>query len=106
VCGHPVSSCQTGLISRLPQALTGVDREALQFLTPDRYDTTAADAHAKAASLQMLPIEGVPRDWADHLVASRFGETAAAQAAGFHDGTWIVGDVEQPGAAAGEPAAA
>jgi nucleoside-diphosphate-sugar epimerase/pimeloyl-ACP methyl ester carboxylesterase len=86
----------TGLINLLPRALTGVDREALQFLASDRYDTTAADAHAKAAGLQMPPIEMVVRDWADHLVASRFGETAAAPAAGFHEGTWIVGDREQP----------
>lgn len=61
------------VLRRLPAALTGVDRERLAFLSEDRYDTAAAEAFAARAGLVMPPVEQVLREWADHLVHSRFG---------------------------------
>ncbi|MEV6521343.1 SDR family oxidoreductase [Longispora sp. NPDC051575] len=86
-----------GLVRRLPRALTGVEPETLTFLSDDRYDTTAADAHARVVGLRMPPVEEALRDWADHLVGSRFGAVPGGGAGGFHDGMWVTGDREEPG---------
>ncbi|MGY0231683.1 SDR family oxidoreductase [Longispora urticae] len=86
-----------GLVRRLPRALTGVEPETLTFLSDDRYDTTAADAHARAVGLRMPPVEEALREWADHLVGSRFGAVPGAEEGGFHDGMWLAGDREEPG---------
>src|SRR5439155_1049681 len=70
--------------------------EALEFIANDRYDTSAADAHASTMGLRMPPVDEALRQWADHLVAARFGATQPSQASGFHQGTWITGDRERP----------
>ncbi|WP_018348273.1 alpha/beta fold hydrolase [Longispora albida] len=85
-----------GVIRRLPRALTRAEPETLTFLSDDRYDTSAADAHARVAGLRMPPVEESLRDWADHLVASRFGTAATAGSGRFRDGTWLAGDQEHP----------
>ncbi|MGI5216922.1 alpha/beta fold hydrolase [Nocardia sp. CA-290969] len=85
-----------GLVARLPRRLTGVDEERLAFLAEDRYDTSAADAVASAAGLTMPPADTILRTWADHLVSSRFGATAADPTAGFDNGRWVSGDNRTP----------
>lgn len=86
-----------GLVSRLPAALTGVDRERLSFLAEDRYDTAATTAFAARAELPLPPVERVLREWADHLVSSRFGRAPADPAAGFTpDGLWVSGSRTEP----------
>lgn len=85
-----------GVIRRLPRALTGADPESLEFISSDRYDTSAADEHAVVAGLTMPSTEQVLRHWADHLVAARFGATQPALSGGFHDGTWMAGDRTRP----------
>ncbi len=92
----PRFSLPTGLIRRLPRALTGADPEGLEFVASDRYDTTAAEAHAKSAGLSMPPVDRVLRDWADHLVATRFGAAPPTEPSGFCGGTWVVGEREHP----------
>ncbi|WP_210748224.1 SDR family oxidoreductase [Actinomadura latina] len=62
----------TGLVRRLPRALTGVEPETLTFLSEDRYDTSSADALAAAAGLRHPPVEDALRHWADHLITDRF----------------------------------
>ncbi|WP_437592508.1 hypothetical protein [Sorangium sp. So ce1000] len=64
-----------GLVRLLPEALTGVTRESLSFLAEDAYDTSAADAHARAVGLVMPPIHTSVERWCDHLGATRFGAT-------------------------------
>ncbi|MEU4314407.1 alpha/beta fold hydrolase [Nocardia sp. NPDC024068] len=92
----PRFTVPAGLVERLPRRVTGVDRERLAFIADDRYDTSAADAVAAAAGLVMPPAATALRNWADHLVSSRFGATAANPAAGFHRGLWTDGDRRTP----------
>ena len=73
-----------GVVERLPSALTGLDREAVGFLTEDEYDTGEADAHGRAAGLQLPDVHETVRRWATHLVATQFGRSSMAE-------------VEQPG---------
>lgn len=61
------------LVRALPQAITGVARESLSFLSEDAYDTTTADAHADAVGLAHPAIEASVQRWCDYLVATRFG---------------------------------
>ncbi|WP_437299205.1 SDR family oxidoreductase [Sorangium sp. So ce426] len=61
-----------GLVRLLPEALTGVTRESLSFLAEDVYDTSAAEAHARAVGLVMPPIHASVERWCDYLVATRF----------------------------------
>ncbi|WP_280433959.1 alpha/beta fold hydrolase [Nocardia carnea] len=92
----PRFTIPAGLVARLPRRLTGVDRERLAFVAEDRYDTSAAEAVADAAGLTMPPTGEVVRNWADHLVSSRFGSTEADPSAGFADGLWVSGDRRAP----------
>lgn len=92
----PLFTIPTGLVARLPRWLTGVDRERLAFLAEDRYDTSAADEVAAAAGLTMPPAEEVLRNWADHLVSSRFGSAEADPSDSFADGLWVSGDRRTP----------
>lgn len=61
------------LVRALPQMITGVPRESLSFLSEDAYDTTTADAHARAVGLAHPPIEASVQRWCEYLVATRFG---------------------------------
>ncbi|WP_280406962.1 alpha/beta fold hydrolase, partial [Nocardia carnea] len=92
----PRFTIPAGVVARLPRRLTGVDEERLAFLSEDRYDTSAATAVATAAGLTMPPTATILRDWADHLVSSRFGATAADPAARFDNGLWVSGDARTP----------
>lgn len=60
------------LVRSLPAALTGLHREAVGFLSEDRYDVSAARAHAEAVGLSMPPWRQTVHRWLDHLVATRF----------------------------------
>ncbi|WP_280458087.1 alpha/beta fold hydrolase [Nocardia carnea] len=92
----PRFTIPAGLVARLPRRLTGVDRERLAFLAEDHYDTSAAESVAAAAGLTMPPAGEVLRNWADHLVSSRFGSTEADPCAGFSDDLWVSGDRRTP----------
>ncbi|WP_165985563.1 alpha/beta fold hydrolase [Streptomyces sp. YIM 98790] len=97
----PRRTIPVGLLRRLPRRLTGADPETLSFLSADRYPTASARALAAATGLEMPPVAAALRDWADHLVATRFG-TATARLApgGFHDvagsRTWVAGERHRP----------
>jgi hypothetical protein len=69
----PKRSIPVGLLRRLPRALTGADPETLSFLSTDRYPTAAANAFAKATGVRIPAVTDALNDWADHLVATRFG---------------------------------
>ncbi|WP_194834648.1 alpha/beta fold hydrolase [Nocardia sp. XZ_19_369] len=92
----PRFSIPVSVIQKLPRALTGADPESLPFIADDRYDTTAAEEVARRAGITMPHTETVLRAWADHLVSSRFGAAEADPTAGFVDGTWVSGDLENP----------
>ncbi|MFI2231838.1 alpha/beta fold hydrolase [Nocardia testacea] len=92
----PRLTLPVGLVARLPGRLTGVDAERLTFIAGDRYDTSAADAVAARAWLVRPAAETVLREWADHLVSSRFGATEADPAAGFEHGLWVSGERRTP----------
>ncbi|MCX5210259.1 alpha/beta fold hydrolase [Kitasatospora sp. NBC_00240] len=63
----------TGVLRRLPRALTRADPETLSFISEERYDTSSADRLAEAAGLRHPPVEDLLRRWAGRLVADRFG---------------------------------
>ncbi|MGW4068229.1 alpha/beta fold hydrolase [Nocardia grenadensis] len=92
----PRLTLPVGLVARLPRRFTGVDAERLAFISGDRYDTSAADAVAARAGLVHPAAETVLRDWADHLVSSRFGAAEADSAAGFDHGLWVSGERRTP----------
>ncbi|WP_031079656.1 alpha/beta fold hydrolase [Streptomyces sp. NRRL S-118] len=89
------------LLRRLPRRLTGADPETFSFLSTDRYPTGPANALARSHGIAVPPVGEALNTWADHLVATRFGRTAApALPHGFHgvagSRTWVVGDREAP----------
>ncbi|MFI6106648.1 alpha/beta fold hydrolase [Streptomyces sp. NPDC051310] len=89
------------LLRRLPRALTGADPETFSFLSTDRYPTGPAHAFARSHGIAVPPVGEALSAWADHLVATRFGRTAAPELPhGFHavagSRTWVVGDREAP----------
>ncbi|MFJ8886395.1 alpha/beta fold hydrolase [Streptomyces sp. NPDC102402] len=97
----PRRSVPVGLVKRLPRALTRADPETLSFLSTDRYDTSSARKFAASCGLEMPPVDDALREWADHLVAARFGRGRAPRVpCGFQqvgtDRTWVAGDRERP----------
>ncbi len=92
----PKRILSVGLLRALPKALTGIEPEALTFLTDDDYDTTTADAHAQAAGVAMPSFDTTLERWATYLVASRFGEVSDPEPARFvaasGSRTYVVGD--------------
>ncbi|NBM16040.1 alpha/beta fold hydrolase [Streptomyces sp. GC420] len=98
----PRRSVPVGLLRRLPRALTRADPETLSFLSTDRYDTAATRALAASRGLSMPPVETALRQWADDLVATRFGRAVRCRGPyGFHSvggcRTWVVGERRHPG---------
>ncbi|MEV6279159.1 alpha/beta fold hydrolase [Nocardia sp. NPDC051832] len=90
-----------GLLRRLPAKLTGADPETLSFLSTDRYPTASARVLAAQAGLTMPPAAEALRQWADHLVADRFGATTPwSRRYGMHavagSRTWVNGDRLDP----------
>ncbi|GAA1571588.1 alpha/beta fold hydrolase [Actinomadura kijaniata] len=97
----PRGHVPVGLLRALPRALTGADPETLPFLSEERYPTGPAHLFAEFHGLTPPPVERVLRDWADHLVATRFGAVPAPDVPhGFHDvagaRTWMAGDRTRP----------
>ncbi|WP_217544769.1 alpha/beta fold hydrolase [Streptomyces sp. GbtcB6] len=98
----PRRSIPVGLLRRLPRAITRADPETLSFLSADRYDTAAARALSAAHGLSMAPVPTALRQWADDLVATRFGRSARSRGPyGFHSvagtRTWVTGERRRPG---------
>ncbi|WP_067570550.1 alpha/beta fold hydrolase [Nocardia acidivorans] len=97
----PRGHIPVGLLRRLPRALTGADPETLSFLSTDRYPTASARALAADAGLEMPSAAVALREWADELVAARFGAAAPwLSPYGFHEvagsRTWVIGERERP----------
>jgi nucleoside-diphosphate-sugar epimerase/pimeloyl-ACP methyl ester carboxylesterase len=97
----PRRTIPVALVRRLPRALTGADHETLAFLSADRYDTAPAEELARATGLRMPEVTEALREWADGLVAARFGKGATpGTPSGFHDvggsRTWVAGDRTRP----------
>lgn len=98
----PRRSVPVGVVRRLPRALTRANPETLSFLSSDRYDTASARDLADSLGLEMPPVRDALRDWADDLVATRFGRVRAPRGPyGFRqvgeDRTWVTGERERPG---------
>ncbi|MFE1908183.1 alpha/beta fold hydrolase [Streptomyces gardneri] len=97
----PRRTVPAGLLRRLPPKLTGADPETLSFLSNDRYPTESARAFAASAGLEMPPAADALRDWADDLVAARFGGASPwLRPYGFHavagSRTWVTGERRRP----------
>ncbi|MCB9602176.1 MAG: alpha/beta fold hydrolase [Sandaracinus sp.] len=60
------------LARRLPRALSGVEPEALSFLSNDRYDVSATRQVMEEEGVVMPPWREVLERWLDHLVATDF----------------------------------
>ncbi|MFT3770410.1 MAG: alpha/beta fold hydrolase [Minicystis sp.] len=88
----PRRAVPVSLLRALPPALTGVDRESLGFLSEDRYDTAAGDAHAAAMGLRHPPLATALTRWCDHLVATRFLEQPPVPGARLRGGIFTAGD--------------
>ncbi len=80
------------LVGALPPWLTGIEPESLRFLSEDRYDVRAAEAHAAAAGIERPPIETSIERWASYLVSKRFGKDPSADTGAFREGAFCVGD--------------
>ncbi|MFF4116879.1 alpha/beta fold hydrolase [Streptomyces sp. NPDC001714] len=98
----PSRSIPVGLLRRLPRAITRADPETLSFLSTDRYDTAPARALSAAHGLPMAPVRAALRQWADDLVATRFGRSGPCRRPyGFHSvagtRTWVTGERRRPG---------
>ncbi|WP_234539069.1 alpha/beta fold hydrolase [Streptomyces shenzhenensis] len=98
----PQRSVPVGVLRRLPRAITRADPETLSFLSADRYDTAAARALSEAHGLSMAPVQAALRQWADDLVATRFGRSGPCRGPyGFHGvagtRTWVTGERRRPG---------
>ncbi|WP_046729257.1 alpha/beta fold hydrolase [Streptomyces humi] len=98
----PRRSIPVGVLRRLPRALTRADPETLSFLSADRYDTASAQALSATHGLSMPPVATALRQWADDLVATRFGHGAPSRGPyGFADvggcRTWMTGEPRRPG---------
>lgn len=61
-----------GLARRLPRALSGVEPEALSFLSTDRYDVKPTQQVMAEENIAMPPWREVLVRWLDHLVATDF----------------------------------
>lgn len=65
------------VVRRLPARLSGVDREALAFLTPETYDGTAADSFASSIGLHHPDLTENLTRWADRLTTGRIRRSIA-----------------------------
>ncbi|GAA4173662.1 alpha/beta fold hydrolase [Gryllotalpicola koreensis] len=66
-----------GVITRLPQRITGADPETLGFMSTDRYPTASATEFADRHGIRMPDVLRSLERWADHLAAHRFGAARA-----------------------------
>lgn len=98
----PRRSVPVSLLRRLPRAITRADPETVSFLSTDRYDTASTRALAESNGLSTPPVDTALRQWADDLVATRFGRSSRCRRPyGFHDvggnRTWVMGERRRPG---------
>ncbi|MER7841548.1 alpha/beta fold hydrolase [Streptomyces sp. NPDC096040] len=98
----PRRSIPVGLLRRLPRVITRADPETVSFLSTDRYDTASARALSASRELAMPPAPAALRQWADDLVATRFGRSGPCRRPyGFHSvggsRTWVTGERRRPG---------
>ncbi len=80
------------LVGALPTSLTGIEPESLRFLSEERYDVRAAEAHASAIGLVRPPIERSVERWASFLISTRFGKDPSADRGELREGAFCVGD--------------
>ncbi|WP_432190571.1 alpha/beta fold hydrolase [Streptomyces sp. Tue6028] len=97
----PSRTVPVGLIRQLPRSLTGADPETLSFLSADRYPTKSANVFAEITGVPVPAVDDALREWADHLVATRFGAAELpSRVSGFHSiagsQTWVVGELQSP----------
>lgn len=97
----PTLIIPTGFVRVLPKSLTGLDAEALSFLSNDRYDPVPIKQLTTRVGLQMPPVTPTIERWVDHLLDTRFGTRPprsgrSVQAAGTR--VFLRGDREQPAA--------
>ncbi|WP_410875384.1 alpha/beta fold hydrolase [Nocardia sp. A7] len=92
----PRFTLPTGLVRRLPRALTDADPEALSFLSSDRYDTSDSDIVARRLGVSHPPVSELLRTYADGIVASRNGTVTPPPQSGFRNGTWLIGERAEP----------
>lgn len=86
-----------GLLRRLPSAVTGVDAEALSFISEDRYDPHPFLAACARLGVDLPHPEAAIARWVDYLVDTRFGEEPSAAGHSVVVGgqpTWMEGDPE------------
>ncbi len=85
------------VVSLLPKAVTGVDPEVLSFITDLAYDTSNAEALAKAMNLDRPSIKPAIAKWLDYLVSKQFGAASHHRPGHFTrvEGcrTFVTGDV-------------
>lgn len=91
----PTLRLPKGLVEALPAKLSGLDRESLAFLSPDRYDTASAEAHASAVGLSMPDATTSLQRWCDYLVSTRFVTQPLADRGAFRARLFVVGDEQR-----------
>lgn len=74
----PRWSLPVSVVRALPRWLSGVDREALDFIASDRYDTESAEQHMRAMSIVAPSTNETIDRWCDYLVRTRFLQRTAA----------------------------
>ena len=73
----PKRHLPVNLVRNLPTALTGVDAEALTFISDDRYDPKPLADLCKRLDLTLPPIETSITRWVDYLLDTTFLERSA-----------------------------
>ena len=72
-----------GLLRALPSSISGVDPEALSFISDDRYDPRPLAELCQRLGLERPPIELTLERWIDHLMDTRFGRRGPRQGRNF-----------------------
>lgn len=72
----PRRTISVGVLARLPKALTNLDREALSFISDDRYDPMPMRALCARIGIELPPVQACLDRWVDHLLDTRFLERA------------------------------
>ncbi len=75
----PTRSAPVWLLRHLPERLLGSPRETLEFVTSDRYDTTATRALANTMKVAWPPIAQAWPRWLHHLASAQFDPARLSQ---------------------------
>jgi nucleoside-diphosphate-sugar epimerase/pimeloyl-ACP methyl ester carboxylesterase len=93
----PKLNVPASVVRLLPEALTGVPRETLSFLSEDRYDVSATSAHETHAGLARPDGKAATQRWVDYMVSTRFGDAPQAEPGRFisvlGSQSYVVGNV-------------